>query len=98
MGERREKYRAKDRRDGNKGSYRCCCNWCSGSKLRKQTMADLDTGEALNLWHHGEPMSYKEERIRRSVSPMYRRMPSYALADYLEEHGRVEDAEYLRKL
>jgi hypothetical protein len=98
MGERREKYREKDRRDGHDKRYRCRCGWCAGSKLRKQTLADLETGEAVALWHHGEPLSPEEERIRRSVPPPYRGLPAFALADYLEEHGRVEDAERLRQL
>jgi hypothetical protein len=66
--------------------------------LRKQALADLETGEALELWYCGEPLSSEETRIRRNVPAVYRALPSHALADYLEEHGRVEDAERLRKL
>jgi hypothetical protein len=98
MGERREVYRGKDRRDGSRSRYRCRCERCTWSKLRQQALADLETGESLDLWYRGEPMSREEERIRRSLPPAYRRLPTFALADYLEENGRFEDAEYLRKL
>jgi hypothetical protein len=98
MGEQRDKYRGKDRRDGSTAHYRCRCGWCSRPKLRKQAMADLHTGEAMALWYRGEGITHEEEQIRRSVPPPYRRLPSYALADYLEEHGRIEDAEHMRKL
>jgi len=86
------------RRDGKKGRDRCRCNWCAQHGLRKHTIADLETDEALELWHCGEPMPEKEMRIRSSVPPAYRHMPWYALADYLEERGRAKDAAYLRTL
>jgi hypothetical protein len=95
MGERRETYRSKDRRDGRKGRYRCWCGWCARPG-RGQLLADLDTDEALELWHGGEPLPERELRIRHSVPPAYREMPWYALANYLEERGRAKDAEYLR--
>jgi len=98
MGEHREQYRARDRRDGGNQRSRCRCAWCSWPKLRRQAIADLETDEAVELWYGGEPMLREEEQLRRSVPPLYRKLPAYALADYLEEHGRIEDAEQLRKL
>lgn len=95
MGERRDQYRGTERRGRGK-RRRCRCDWCASPKLRKQTAADLETEEALVLWHGGEPMPEREWRLRRTVPLRYRALPAFALADYLEECGRAEDAASLR--
>jgi hypothetical protein len=95
MGEQRDQYRSKDRRDGHEGYGRC--RWHFPSRPRQLRMAERETDEALELWYRGEPMPAEEQRLRRSVPPAYRGMPWFVLADYLEERGRIEEADYLRR-
>ena len=73
MGERRDQYRRKDRRDIPR-RRRCRCDWCLGPTLRKLMVADLETEEALALWHGGEPMPEHEWRLCRCGIAACRRL------------------------